>query len=107
MARARLLAALAFALSASVAGIAGFLIGPLVGVSVFMGFNLLIYGFVASVIGGLGRPYAALVGGVILGMTTSFMGTFEAYLVTPTNMAVLVLVLLMKPQGLFAKSAAH
>jgi branched-chain amino acid transport system permease protein len=98
---------LAFAISASVAAIAGFLIGPLVGVSVFMGFNLLIYGFVASVIGGLGRPYAALVGGVILGMTTSFMGTFEAYLVTPTNMAVLVLVLLMKPQGLFAKSAAH
>jgi branched-chain amino acid transport system permease protein len=98
---------LAFAISASVAAVAGFLIGPLVGVSVFMGFNLLIYGFVASVIGGLGRPYAALVGGVILGMTTSFMGTFEAYLVTPTNMAVLVLVLLMKPQGLFSKSAAH
>jgi branched-chain amino acid transport system permease protein len=98
---------LAFAISSTVAAVAGFLVGPLVGVSVFMGFELLIYGFVASVIGGLGRPYAALVGGVILGMSTSFMGTFEAYLVTPTNMLVLVLVLLAKPHGLFQKVAAH
>jgi branched-chain amino acid transport system permease protein len=98
---------LAFAISATVAAIAGFLVGPLVGAGLFMGFDLLIYGFVACVIGGLGRPYAALVGGVILGLTTSFMGVFASYLVTPTNMAVLALVLLIRPGGLFVKAAAH
>jgi branched-chain amino acid transport system permease protein len=95
---------LAFAISANVAAVAGFLIGPLVGVNVFLGFDLLIYGFVASVIGGIGRPYAALVGGIVLGMSTSYMGTYESYLVTPTNMALLVLVLLVRPNGLFSST---
>lgn len=101
---ARRVRTLAFMISASIAALAGFLLGPLITVSVFMGFTLLINGFIASVIGGIARPYAALVGGVILGLTTSFVGSYKGYYVQIANMAVLMAVLLARPHGLFGRA---
>lgn len=96
----------AFVLSASIAAIAGFLVAPLVSVSVTEGYSLLIYGFIAAVIGGIDRPYAALVGGIILGLLTSFVAGWNGAYVDFAQVGGLVLILAVRPRGLFGVAAA-
>ncbi len=68
-----------------------------------MGFDGLIQGFIAAVIGGLGRISGALAGGLLLGVVSSLVG---AYVTTAFESAVayalLILVLIVRPTGLFA-----
>lgn len=63
---------------------------------------LLVFGFVAAVIGGLESLFGAVVGAMILGFAINFATTYiSAKLFFPTAFIVLVAVLLLKPEGLF------
>jgi branched-chain amino acid transport system permease protein len=64
---------------------------------------LLVFGFVAAVIGGLESLFGAVAGAMILGFAINFSTTYISQkLFFPTAFIVLVLVLLIKPSGLFA-----
>lgn len=69
---------------------------------------LLVFGFVAAVIGGLESLFGAVVGAMILGFAINFSTTYiSAKLFFPTAFIVLVLVLLIKPAGLFASKKSR
>jgi len=60
-------------LSGVFAGIGGVLIGIERGINPLLGFDLLIPVFCVAILGGLGNPYGAMVGALILGVTESVM----------------------------------
>lgn len=97
-----------FALSATLSGIAGVLVAPLIFANVSMGILIGLKGFVAIILGGLGSPRGAVVGGLIVGLLDTTVralapegwGNFIVF-------GVLALVLLIRPSGLFGKPGAH
>jgi branched-chain amino acid transport system permease protein len=91
-----------WALAALIGALAGMLIAP----SVFVGPNqfdsILIFGFTAAVLGGLDSPGGAAVGGIVLGLSLSYVSGYEgASLVTLAALVILLLVLMVRPNGLF------
>src|SRR5437764_4769319 len=94
---------LGWALAATVGALAGVLVAP----SVFLGPNsfdpILIIGFVAAVLGGLDSPPGAVVGGLILGLALSYVSGYEGSALVPlAALAILVIVLMIRPTGLFS-----
>ncbi|HVM26042.1 MAG TPA: branched-chain amino acid ABC transporter permease [Mycobacteriales bacterium] len=73
----------------------------------FMDF-VIVFGFVAAVLGGLDSFLGAVVGGLILGLTNTYVaGYLDSSLVTMAALAILVTVLLLRPGGLFSSSVAR
>jgi branched-chain amino acid transport system permease protein len=96
-----------FTMGWGLAATAGALAGVLVAPSVFVAPNnfdgILVFGFTAAVLGGLESPPGALVGGVVLGVALSYVsGYLGPELVTLGALVILVAVLMVRPQGLFA-----
>jgi branched-chain amino acid transport system permease protein len=94
---------LGWALAAMTGALAGVLVAP----SVFLGPNnfdpILIIGFVAAVLGGLDSPPGAVVGGLVLGLALSYVSVYEGSALVPmAALVILVLVLMVRPTGLFA-----
>jgi branched-chain amino acid transport system permease protein len=94
---------LGWALAAMVGALAGVLVAP----SVFLGPNnfdpILIIGFVAAVLGGLDSPPGAVVGGLVLGLALSYVSGYEGDALVPlAALVILMLVLMIRPTGLFA-----
>jgi branched-chain amino acid transport system permease protein len=90
-------------MAAATGAIAGVLVAP----SVFLGPNnfdpILISGFVAAVLGGLDSPPGAVIGGVLLGLALSYVSGYEGDALVPlAALVILVLVLMIKPTGLFS-----
>jgi len=103
--------AASFALSGLLAGIAAVLILFVRGTATpHMGFALVLYGFIANVIGGLGNLWGAVLGGFILGfLETIFRAFLPAGVSGFTNGFLLVIVaviLILRPQGLMAPKSA-
>lgn len=97
--------ALTFAIAAAFAGAAGVLVGMLFPFSPASQENWTIYGFVVVVLGGIGSVSGAFVGGVLIGV----IGTLTTQLIGPAYpnamiFLVLVLMLLMRPNGLFGNA---
>lgn len=96
---------LGWALAAVVGSLAGLLIagGGLVHPSYMDG--VVVYGFVAAVLGGLDSPTGAVVGGLLVGVTLALVsGYLGSGLVPLAALIVLVIVLLVRPGGLFSTS---
>jgi branched-chain amino acid transport system permease protein len=73
----------------------------------FMDF-VIVYGFVAAVLGGLDSFIGAVVGGLALGLTNTYVaGYVDSALVTLAALAILVAVLLLRPSGLFSSSVTR
>lgn len=67
------------------------------------GFNELFLFFAAVILGGIGRPYGAMLGALIIGLATEMSGMFvDAAYKTAIAFAILVIVLLVRPEGIFA-----
>jgi branched-chain amino acid transport system permease protein len=99
-----------FALGWGLAAVAGALAGVLIAPSTFLGPNsfdpILISGFVAAVLGGLDSPQGAVVGGVLLGLALSYVSGYEGSSLVPlAALVILVLVLMIRPTGLFASTS--
>jgi len=70
--------------------------------------SVVVYGFVAAVLGGLDSPVGAVVGGLVLGISLSFVsGYVGSELVALSSLVILMLVLLLKPGGLFSHAAVR
>nr|WP_301539505.1 branched-chain amino acid ABC transporter permease [Nocardioides sp. zg-1308] len=94
---------LGWALAALVGSLAGLLIagGSLVHPS-YMD-SVVVFGFVAAVLGGLDSPLGSVIGGLVLGVSLSFVsGYVGSQLVPLAALAILMLVLTLRPGGLFA-----
>lgn len=99
---------LGWALAALVGSLSGLLIAG--GSLVYPAYldSLIVYGFVASVLGGLDSPAGAVVGGMAIGLALSYVsGYLGAELVALAALAILVAVLLVRPRGLFGKAQAR
>jgi branched-chain amino acid transport system permease protein len=94
---------LGWALAGAAGGLAGMLFVP----SSYLYPNamdvLLVFGFIAAVIGGLDSLFGAVAGAMILGFAINFATSFiSSKLVFPMAFIILVLVLLIKPGGIFS-----
>ena len=98
----RALAIGAFAVSGAMAGLIGPVIGPKTFAVATLGSALALKGFVAMAIGGFGSAAGALVGGFAVGLIESVAGRYMgATYSTLMVFAALLVVLLLKPTGLF------
>jgi neutral amino acid transport system permease protein len=92
-------------LAGSLAGLAGVLAAIYTTLTPNTGWFLLLSVFAAVVLGGIGNAYGALVGGLVLGLVQEW----STMLVRPTykeaiGFLVLILVLLVRPQGIFGQA---
>ncbi|HEV8106100.1 MAG TPA: branched-chain amino acid ABC transporter permease [Burkholderiales bacterium] len=91
----------AFALGAYLAGIAGALTAPIRGLSPGMGVDMLGIAFVVVALGGLGNLLGAIAAGVLIGVAQAIVAAYWIEASTAVIFAVMALVLLVRPQGLF------
>lgn len=100
----RRVALVTFALSGVLAAVAGSLIAPLVLVFPTMGAVIVLKAFVIVILGGMGSVPGAIVGGYLLALAETMAGTYVAFAFSELiAFALLVLVLVVKPTGLFAR----
>jgi branched-chain amino acid transport system permease protein len=99
--------ALGWGLAAALGAVAGMLTAPSVGLDPQMMQAILIYAFAAAVLGGIGSPFGAVVGGLLLGVLLNLIGVYVnvvgAELKLPVALLVILVVLLVKPSGLFGR----
>lgn len=94
-----------FVLAAALGAVAGVAVTPITQTAFDVGASIGLKGFAAAILGGLGDPLGAVVGGLALGLIESL-----AILVLPSEfkdavaLAVLLLVLFARPQGILGKS---
>ena len=97
-----------FAYSSALGGLAGILIAPILYVSVGISALIGVKAFAANIIGGFGSIPGAIFGGIIIGIVET-LGA--AYISVPYRDAfafiILIIVLLVRPQGLFGERIAE
>jgi branched-chain amino acid transport system permease protein len=109
--RANVVVVTAFALSGLLAGVAALLFfASAPGVDSGVGTPLVINAFIAVILGGLGNLYGAVLGGFVLGLATSLLdanlhGTYTQFS-QAFALAIVVGILLLRPQGLVGRSEA-
>lgn len=95
-------------IASTVAGAAGVLLGQYFGVlTPFIGTNIAVKGLIVLIVGGMGNFYGAMITGLILGFVEVFATVYLSS--SFGNMAgyiLLVVILLIKPSGLFGSTAA-
>lgn len=96
---------LSFVISAVIGALSGILIVPIAVASYDMGVLLALKGFAAAMLGGMGSPAGALVGGVLVGLSEAFSaGYLSSEYKDATAFIIIVLVLFAFPSGLFGRS---
>ena len=98
----RRILSIAFGLGIAVAGAAGALIATLFPFTILSGGGYELKSFVVTVLGGLGNPVGALLGGILLGLIEGGVAPFVDVSWTPViEFTLFVLILLAFPSGLF------
>ena len=101
----RRVVALAFALSALLAGIAGVLIAPLFNVNADMGTLFGIKAFAVAILGGITSAWCVMLAGLLFGVAealiTATMGSGYTQIIT---FALVIAVLALRPNGLFGRA---
>lgn len=105
---------LGWALSAMVGAVGGMLVAPIIFLDLTTMLRVILFAFAAAVLGGLDSPPGAMVGGVAIGVTQNLLSTFALgpvffgpQLALPAALLILVLVLLIRPTGLFGRHAVR
>jgi branched-chain amino acid transport system permease protein len=100
---------LSFGLSAALGAAAGCVISPITMTHYEMGAPLAIKGFAGAILGGLGNPMGAVAGGLLVGILEAFSvwGGLPAAYSDVTAFTVLLLVLFVRPHGLFGRPAGE
>jgi branched-chain amino acid transport system permease protein len=95
-----------FVVAAAIGGIGGVMIAPITSATYDMGLTLGLAGFVAAVLGGLDSLPGALVGGFVLGIVEHVAGgLWSTGWEQGVGFLILVLVLVLRPQGLLGRAA--
>jgi branched-chain amino acid transport system permease protein len=99
--------ALGWGLAAVLGAVAGMMAAPTVFLDPNLMIVILIYAFAAAVLGGIDNPVGAVVGGLVLGVVINLLGRYVGFvgseLRLPTALAILLLVLVVRPAGLFGR----
>jgi branched-chain amino acid transport system permease protein len=104
--------ALGWGLAATLGAVAGMLTAPSVGLDPQMMAPILIYAFAAAVLGGIDSPFGAVVGGLTLGVLLNLISYLSRYdlfdwfteeLRLPVALGIILVVLLVRPAGLFGR----
>ena len=110
--RVSLMLALGWGLAALLGAVAGMMAAPPLGsFDQNLMAPILIYAFAAAILGGIDSPLGAVVGGLLLGVIVNLVGTYVdfvgAELRLPTALTIILVVLLIRPAGLFGRQAAR
>lgn len=98
------MARLAFGASAGLGAVAGIVTTPLTYATYDMGLTLVFKGLIATVMGGLGNPVGAIVGGLILGVVEALgAGLISSAYKDIIAFVILFLILFLRPRGIFAE----
>ena len=99
--------AIGWGLAAMLGALAGMLTAPTIFLDPNMMQAVLIYAFAAAVLGGIDSPFGAVAGGLMLGVGLNLIGTYVDFvgagLRLPVALLIILVVLLVKPAGLFGK----
>ena len=99
--------AIGWGLAAMLGAVAGMLAAPTVFLDPNMMQAILIYAFAAAVLGGIDSPFGAVAGGLLLGvglnLISSYVDFVGADLRLPVALLIILVVLLVRPAGLFGK----
>lgn len=98
----------AFALGGALSGIAGFVLAPITYAESTAGFEFAILAFTSFAIGGFASHWGSLLGGLLVGLTESISGTYIGLNYQDIIvLGVLILVLVVRPEGLIAPRRAR
>ena len=99
---------LSFAVSAGIGAIGGILVTPIALTSYDVGTLLALKGFAAAMLGGMGNPLGAIVGGLLVGLLEAFgAGYVSSAYKDAIAFLVILAVLFLMPQGLFGRAGAE
>ncbi len=95
--------AIGWGLAAAIGATAGIMVAPVLFLDPNMMGGVLIYAFAGALLGGITSPVGAVVGGLIVGVTENLVGTYliASQLKLTVAFALIILVLVFKPNGLF------
>jgi branched-chain amino acid transport system permease protein len=97
--------AFGWGLAAMLGAVAGMMVAPVVFLDPNMMQTILLYAFAAAVLGGLDSPIGAVVGGLLLGVTITLLGRYVGFvgqaLKLPVALLLILLLLIVRPGGLF------
>jgi branched-chain amino acid transport system permease protein len=97
--------ALTFGIGAACLGAAGAIMLLLVDVHPYLGPAYTLLAFIIVIIGGLGSLPGAMLGGVLIGVSEALAGLLiQPSLKTAVSFGLLILVLLLRPQGLLGRA---
>lgn len=100
-----LMVMLTYGAGAALAALAGVLAAPIIQVSPLMGSNLIIVVFAVVVIGGMGSIMGSILTGLALGVVEGMTRVFYPEASNIVVFVIMVLVLMVRPAGLFGKEA--
>lgn len=99
---------LSFMVGVGAAGLAGGLLSPITSVFPTMGNASLITSFIVVILGGLGSISGSLLGALLMGVANALFETYVSVSWTPAlGWSLVILILLVAPQGLRGKALAH
>jgi branched-chain amino acid transport system permease protein len=99
---------LSFAVSAGIGAIGGILVTPIALTSYDVGTLLALKGFAAAMLGGMGNPLGAVVGGLLVGLLEAFgAGYVSSAYKDAIAFLVILMVLFLMPQGLFGRAGVE
>jgi len=95
--------AIGWGLAAAIGAAAGVMVAPVLFLDPNMMGGVLVYAFAGALLGGITSPVGAVIGGLIVGVTENLVGTYliASQLKLTVAFALIVLVLVFKPHGLF------
>jgi branched-chain amino acid transport system permease protein len=103
--------AVGWGLAAMVGAVAGMMVAPIVFLDPNMMAGILIYAFASATLGGFTSPGGAVLGGLIVGVIENLVGTYVSFIGTELKLtvalALILIVLLVRPSGLFGRAAVH
>jgi branched-chain amino acid transport system permease protein len=103
--------ALGWGLAAAVGAVSGIMVAPVLFLEPNMMQAIIIYAFAAAVLGGIESPLGAVVGGLIVGVTVNLAGAYLPFvggdLELAVALAIIIGVLLVKPNGLFGRPSVR
>jgi branched-chain amino acid transport system permease protein len=99
--------ALGWGIAAVLGAVAGMMVAPVIFLDPNMMQTILLYALAAAVLGGLDSPIGAVVGGLLLGVTLTLLGRYVGFvgstLRLPVALLLILVVLLVRPNGLFGR----
>ena len=103
--------ALGWGLASAAGAVSGIMVAPVLLLQPNMMQTVIIYAFAAAVLGGIESPLGAVVGGLIVGVTVNLAGAYlpgvGGDLQLAVAFAIIIGALVLKPNGLFGRSATR